>query len=1183
MSGKPLIKPTLEGSSGTLTDGGKFLTNHSPFAPNTDGNQLPPITMENVLYLADEIPAIDDIEISSTIIPFGSSPLDTVELHISNLKNVLLESVYQVKYRKRQVLTSVKTPPKLATGIARPTEGTNLVPNVSIDLHRIFRELGYISGKFNFKLNFHRNLVGSRTTPANLIFISDDRREVSISFSGTSNLERAELVDQNGNRNEFYLNFKLNSLVRISAFAVDPDLSTTKVTAYKLTLQKPLDSEIGLNVECWLDRQMADPVEDTIIVVPPKKKDPLINLRNPNFNVQIEDGLVQSTAFKSWDTILGSNPTSSNELIQKVLSSSFGEIDLNVDYRKYENFVFYGSAVERLKNFKYKLQVLEYYDSTLATLNSATSNPAVDNNILDINAKRNALLGGFDGYEKHLYYENTTYESSSLGVFTPSTWPKSNTTKPYINLPTSNATAQAWYAGQLSSASLYDKQNVNSLLRTIPEFISTDSANESYFTFLNMIGQHFDLLRAYVEQLPNIHSRKEPLYDGLAKDLVYHVLKNLGIDAVNGFNMRDLWVSSLGVNQAGSFTQTGTLQSLPTDDIAKETWKRILNNLPYLLKTKGTERGIRALINCYGVPATVYRVKEYSGPYEYDSKTITRRDRYKKVEKFTYALQLVGQNKNVSIGGTGGALQYRFKPIYHGGSTVVSNNPAITISPVSREIVNVNVGGNNYQFSYDSWISVTITGGNTYLSQQRNGQISRFVSVGGGSPTSVILGSVGLDSASIQVQEVRYWQQSLPESLIKEYCLNPQSILGVGTVDTYDTPDWTFSETYDYEAGYDQLLARYPLGSTLQIFGTGSVHPDQTVTRSPATVTGVTAANYVGNVEDYYVWMPNLGDSMDVANKIRIEETKLDGQLSSFASIEKSRYDTYQLDSPKVGVFFSPQDEINEDIADQFGGLLLDDFIGDPRDDYEDKYRGLDAIRTHYQQKFTGNNQVWKYLRLIENFDASMFYLIKKFLPARSAKMVGLVIQPTLLEKSKTFRRRLGVEKMNWDANIEMADQEFTGEYITYEGDITPEISTLEGEVSQMLANINVQQITLDLDIPTYNAEFKWYNFDRAISAGLESATEIAPNTYMALSTKKSKFLGTKLSGPGFNIPSQETVDGAPVIEYWNTGPSPITNTGNPVQPVSSPAGPASTLRTAAPRRPSPGPLFADPGRALVN
>ena len=41
---------------------------------------------------------------------------------------------------------------------------------------------------------------------------------------------------------------------------------------------------------------------------------------------------------------------------------------LSVDYRKYDHFVRFGSAEERLKNFRYKLSQIEYYDEKIADL-----------------------------------------------------------------------------------------------------------------------------------------------------------------------------------------------------------------------------------------------------------------------------------------------------------------------------------------------------------------------------------------------------------------------------------------------------------------------------------------------------------------------------------------------------------------------------------------------------------------------------------------------------------------------------------------------------------------------------------------------------------------------------------------------------------------------------------------------
>ena len=52
----------------------------------------------------------------------------------------------------------------------------------------------------------------------------------------------------------------------------------------------------------------------------------------------------------------------------------------------------------------------------------------------------------------------------------------------------------------------------------------------------------------------------------------------------------------------------------PQEEITEKIWKRILANLPFFIKAKGTERAVKGLLNCYGIPSTMLRVREYGGP-----------------------------------------------------------------------------------------------------------------------------------------------------------------------------------------------------------------------------------------------------------------------------------------------------------------------------------------------------------------------------------------------------------------------------------------------------------------------------------------------------------------------------------------------------------------------------------------
>jgi hypothetical protein len=114
---------------------------------------------------------------------------------------------------------------------------------------------------------------------------------------------------------------------------------------------------------------------------------------------------------------------------------------LNIDYSDFNNFIFYSSATERLENFKYKLQLIEYYTSQSLVLTGISGSNATTNAQDFLNLK-SSLIGGFDNFEQYLYYESssnlTTYDIplinanvENLLVVILQPVPKTNSTVPY--------------------------------------------------------------------------------------------------------------------------------------------------------------------------------------------------------------------------------------------------------------------------------------------------------------------------------------------------------------------------------------------------------------------------------------------------------------------------------------------------------------------------------------------------------------------------------------------------------------------------------------------------------------------------------------------------------------------------------------------------------------------------------
>ena len=157
-----------------------------------------------------------------------------------------------------------------------------------------------------------------------------------------------------------------------------------------------------------------------------------------------------------------------------------------------------------------------------------------------------------------------------------------------------------------------------------------------------MIGQHFDTQWQYIKQLTKATTRNDSITEGMSKDIVYYVAKSFGLDVEKGTDARRLWREYFGTNVSGS-AESGVGASvgevISSDDYSKEIWNRILNNLPYLLKTKGTSRSIKALLACYGIPQSILDIREYGGPV-----ADTTKPSYYYKEEFGYGVQMLGNN-----------------------------------------------------------------------------------------------------------------------------------------------------------------------------------------------------------------------------------------------------------------------------------------------------------------------------------------------------------------------------------------------------------------------------------------------------------------------------------------------------------------------------------------------------------
>ena len=157
-------------------------------------------------------------------------------------------------------------------------------------------------------------------------------------------------------------------------------------------------------------------------------------------------------------------------------------------------------------------------------------------------------------------------------------------------------------------------------------------------------------------------------------------------------------------------------------------------------------------------------------------------------------------------------------------------------------------------------------------------------------------------------------------------------------------------------------------------------------------------------VDQTKTFIPNYVPNRRSTDKIRIENNYLSGSGISLSTTERfdfSSNDFSPIDSPKIGIYFSPTDVVNDDIISSFINLDFNDLLGDPRDNFKLQYRDLKESSDKYFKKYSGNNDFWDYIHLIKYYDQSIFKQFKKVLPMRAKSQVGTIIEPNIFERSK--------------------------------------------------------------------------------------------------------------------------------------------------------------------------------------
>ena len=229
-----------------------------------------------------------------------------------------------------------------------------------------------------------------------------------------------------------------------------------------------------------------------------------------------------------------------------------------------------------------------------------------------------------------------------------------------------------------------------------------------------------------------------------------------------------------------------------------------------------------------------------------------------------------------------------------------------------------------------------------------------------------------------------------------------------------------------------------PSGSTLEesviftVAGTpllNSHHPNQNIDYLTGFTFFLSDDTEMLN-EIHHLPTPNTIGKSPVNQKVYIDSTPTDDDILSPNILSQLPITERQVpDFSNVGVFLSPQNEINEDIIYTLGSFSLDEFLGDPREETSETYKEFRPLIEQYFKKLEKGKDrynIWDFTRWIQFLDHTLFELIKKFTPQKSIDKTGLLIEPHFLERPKFKRHHPITSRPEYDGTIQEVTQSFS-------------------------------------------------------------------------------------------------------------------------------------------------------------
>ena len=816
-------------------------------------------------------------------------------------------------------------------------------------------------------------------------------------------------------------------------------------------LQNSLPNDLSIKSLVWISNISIIPISFNSII---QKNDLVktIKISPPDFTIISQDvSLSNSNTFYNY-VDLQTNSGNQNDIeINKKIN------ELNVDYTSFSNFIVFSSAGLRHTIFKNKMISLSEIDSELSTLETNYSSsgytyPYYTLEQKSLRTQKDDIIESFDGFDSYLY--KTGYYQYSTST-------------------------QEFYSGSFitymdDESAKYDKFNRDSFVNNTPEHIVSDPENDDYLIFLSMVGHYFDNLYIYIKSLPSQRfSENSTIF---SRTILQQMLQSFGWKLDTSLDFTDISNTYLDTKSSGN-------SIFSADERTRQIWNRILNTLPLIYKSKGTDECIRIVLACYGIPSTLINIKEYGGvdytsgyktsytieekifmlifkgyreyisiPFDSTLKTIEFKvaldpnKTWNVLERIPLAVKY---DQNEVLNWEIGVYKEKSKNV---GRVYFELSSSIKILSESLpiftgEIFNIMVRRNNpdnlFEYNstphlvptkYDMWVQRKENSRNIFSSLSssiltKNDNI-QFSNTG-----TLYFGNYDNSGSFIgQLDKILLWDSPITDDTYNDHSNNINSYSFTGSAIPYETLYFRMNFDYpqDFSGSNPFIIVNqnetYSSSISASAFNFGIVSFSSSVDNCVSTPHSTYPFQFKEISYNQTFTINSYGPNKFKNQKIKKTDLTL---VSRLDSDDRSTYSPNKFVSPdsnQIGLFADPNDYKNKDIFRYLGNCGITSLLADPVQMFDDKYTPLKNVRESYNK--SGNKRVYyNEMQTLYKFyfDKSIFDTVKQLIPSRNVVFSGIIIEPTVLERPKYQYKRINSEASILEFTASMVSAPITG------------------------------------------------------------------------------------------------------------------------------------------------------------